>query len=96
MRAGTSSIVQCANPAALESSFRDQQIGWTAIAAVCAPVPAAMAMSVALYVATLTIMLFRPPDVELYSVDRIAFAGWCSSCSCGHWPFGSESVLEAG
>lgn len=74
MRAGTSSIVQCANPESLESSIRDQQIRWTAIAAVCAPVQAAMAMSVALYLATLTIMLFRPPDVELYSVDRIAFA----------------------
>lgn len=74
MRAGISSPFACANPEALGFSFRNQTIGWTAIAAVCAPVQAGMAAPVALYLATLSIMMFRPPDVELYSVDRIAFA----------------------
>jgi O-antigen ligase len=32
-----------------------------------------MAMPVALYLGTLTIMLFRPPDLEFYSLDRVAF-----------------------
>jgi O-antigen ligase len=32
-----------------------------------------MAMPVVLYLGTLTIMLFRPPDVEFYSLDRVAF-----------------------
>jgi putative inorganic carbon (hco3(-)) transporter len=75
MRAETSSPIACANPEALEFYSRNQTLAWSALAAVCAPVQAAMANPVALYLATLSIILFRPPDVELYSVDRIAFAG---------------------
>ena len=35
------------------------------------PLQAGMAMPVALYLVTLAILLFRPPDVDFYSLDRI-------------------------
>ncbi len=38
------------------------------------PLHALLAAPAYLYLGTLTIMLFRPPDVDLYHLDRIAFA----------------------
>ena len=72
MRAGPISANEFANPGAVESHSRGRNIGSKAIVVLFAPLQAGMAMPVALYLATLTIMLFRPPEVEFYSVDRIA------------------------
>ena len=72
MRAEALSVIEFANPGAVESHSRGRNIGSKAIVVLFAPLQAGMAMPVALYLATLTIMLFRPPEVEFYSVDRIA------------------------
>ena len=45
---------------------------WTALT-VLRPLHALMAAPSLLLLATLTVMLFRPPGVELYPIDRIAF-----------------------
>lgn len=45
---------------------------WTALTAL-RPLHALMAAPSLLFLATLTVMLFRPPGVELYRIDRIAF-----------------------
>jgi O-antigen ligase len=45
---------------------------WTAVAA-CRPLHALMAAPALLFLATLAVMLFRPPDLQFYWVDRIAF-----------------------
>ena len=45
---------------------------WTALTAL-RPLHALMAAPSLLFLATLTVMLFRPPGVELYRMDRIAF-----------------------
>jgi putative inorganic carbon (hco3(-)) transporter len=72
VRAGPISANEFANSGVVESHFRGRNIGSKAIVVLFAPLQAGMAMPVALYLATLTIMLFRPPEVEFYSVDRIA------------------------
>jgi len=72
VRAEALSVIEFANPGAVESHSRGRNIGSKAIVVLFAPLQAGMAMPVALYLATLTIMLFRPPEVEFYSVDRIA------------------------
>jgi len=45
---------------------------WT-LAAAFRPLHALMAAPAMLFLATLTIMLFRPPDMQFYWLDRIAF-----------------------
>src|SRR6266853_6168922 len=45
---------------------------WT-VSTVMRPLHALMAAHSLLFVATLAVMLFHPPDVQLYWVDRIAF-----------------------
>ena len=45
---------------------------WTVVAAF-RPLHALMAAPAILFLATLTIMLFRPPDLQFYWLDRIAF-----------------------
>lgn len=46
--------------------------GWPLVAVLFAPLPGLMAMPAALFLVTLTVMLFRPPGLEFYEVDRIA------------------------
>jgi len=72
VKAEALSVIEVANPGTAESHLRGRNIGSKAIVVLFAPLQAGMAMPVALYLATLTIMLFRPPEVEFYSVDRIA------------------------
>lgn len=43
------------------------------LAMLLAPLLAAVAFPVLLFLITLTVMLFRPPEIEFYSLDRIAF-----------------------
>jgi hypothetical protein len=64
VRAGPISANEFANSGVLESHLRGRNIGSKAIVVLFAPLQAGMAMPVALYLATLTIMLFRPPEVE--------------------------------
>src|SRR2546427_5704705 len=45
---------------------------WTVLTAL-RPLHALMAAPSLLFLATLAVMLFRPPDVQLYWLDRIAF-----------------------
>jgi O-antigen ligase len=47
--------------------------GISALALVIKPLQAALAAPSLLYLATLTVMLFRPPDLEFFSLDRVAF-----------------------
>ena len=44
------------------------------LAAVFMPLHAVLSAPVYLFLATLTVMLFRPPDIALHHLDRIAFA----------------------
>ncbi len=53
-------------------SWTREATGSAAVAAV-RPAQAIMAAPSLLFVATLTVMLFRPPDLQFYSLDRIAF-----------------------
>ena len=62
--------LDCANAGVLKS-YSPAKTPWAAIVAMYS-LQAGMAMPVALYLVTLTIMLFRPPDVGFYSLDRIA------------------------
>jgi hypothetical protein len=50
-----------------------QATGWPFVAVLFAPLPVLMAMPVGLFLLALGVMLFRPPGLEFYSVDRIAF-----------------------
>jgi len=49
-----------------------RELQWTALTAL-RPLHALMAAPSLLFLATLTVMLFRPPGVDLYRIDRIAF-----------------------
>lgn len=55
--------------------YRDagRELGAAAVAAVARPLHALVALPGLLYLATLAIMLFRPPDVDFYHLDRVAF-----------------------
>ena len=57
---------------------------WT-LAAAFRPLHALMAAPAMLFLATLTIMLFRPPDMQFYWLDRIAFLLLLAVCCCGRW-----------
>jgi O-antigen ligase len=46
-----------------------------AICAVARPLQVLMAASSVLFIAALTVMLFRPPDLQFYSLDRVALGG---------------------
>jgi putative inorganic carbon (HCO3(-)) transporter len=46
--------------------------GWT-VAALFRPLHALMAVPSLLFLATLGVMLFRPPDLQFYAIDRFAF-----------------------
>lgn len=50
-----------------------REAGWSVVAALASLLRAAMAFPTALFLLTLTVMLFRPPDFEFYSLDRFAF-----------------------
>ncbi len=47
--------------------------GWLAFAMVLRPLQLGIAFPSVLYLMTLTVFLFRPPDLHLYYADRIAF-----------------------
>jgi len=46
---------------------------WTAVGVLLRPLQVGLAFPSLLYLGTLAVFLFRPPDVELYYADRIAF-----------------------
>ncbi len=48
-------------------------VGWQLVATAFAPLPILLAMPIALFLITLTLMLFRPPGIEFYGIDRIVF-----------------------
>jgi O-antigen ligase len=48
-------------------------VGGSAVAVIARPLHALMAVPTLLFLATLAVMLFRPPDLEFYCVDRIFF-----------------------
>lgn len=50
-----------------------QKAGCSVAAALAAPLRTLMVFPVTLLLVTLTVMLLRPPDLEYFSVDRIAF-----------------------
>jgi O-antigen ligase len=54
-------------------SARVRSASWPLFAFALAPVTVLMSVPVALYLLTLTLMLFRPPGFEAYPVDRVAF-----------------------
>ena len=61
------------------SSGLNSELRWSgaaegAVAVAARPLQALIAAPVLLYLGTLTVMLFRPPNLEFYCVDRIAFA----------------------
>ncbi len=56
-------------------SARVRSASWPLFAFAIAPVTFLMGVPVALYLVTLTLMLFRPPGFQVYPVDRIAFFG---------------------
>src|SRR5207245_7194384 len=46
---------------------------WSTVAVAVRPLHALIAAPCLLFLATLTLMLFRPPDLQFYAADRIAF-----------------------
>ena len=54
-------------------SRRPVRTPWSIVLIVAAPLQALMNAPVLLFLLTLTVMLFRPPDLDVHSVDRIAF-----------------------
>ncbi len=47
-------------------------VGWCTLALLFRPLQAALATPSVLYIATLTVMLFRPPPLEFFCLDRLA------------------------
>ena len=54
-------------------SRRPGSTPWSIVLVVAAPLQALMNAPVLLFLLTLAVMLFRPPDLDVYPVDRIAF-----------------------
>jgi putative inorganic carbon (hco3(-)) transporter len=54
-------------------SRRPLRTPWSILLIVAAPLQALMSAPVLLFLLTLAVMLFRPPDLDVHSVDRIAF-----------------------
>jgi hypothetical protein len=46
--------------------------GWFTVGLLLRPLQVGMAFPCALYLAAMTVFLFRPPDLDLHQADRIA------------------------
>ena len=57
----------------LSAPSRTSAHGGSFVTVLFAPLQAAMAAPAVLYLATLTVFLFRPPALEFHFVDRIVF-----------------------
>lgn len=57
--------------------YEGQSLLWRASEVLLRPLHLALSFPAALYVATLAIFLFKPPDLNLGHADRIAFAALC-------------------
>jgi len=62
------SVTNCISP----RTFPREAGSWS-VAALIRPLHILISFPALLFLATLTAMLFRPPDIKLYSLDRIAF-----------------------
>lgn len=58
----------------ISERFSPPELACSAAAAAVRPLHALLAAPSLLFLATLAVMLFRPPDLHLYSLDRVAFA----------------------
>ncbi len=58
--------------AVVQRRFLIRDAGWSALTALFTPLQAALAAPSLLFIGTLTVMLFRPPDLEFFYLDRIA------------------------
>lgn len=67
-----SSVSESTNSLRREFAVRQSVADWT-ILSLLRPLHVVLAAPSLLFIATLAIMLFRPPDVQFHSLDRIAF-----------------------